>query len=46
MQEEEEIFKKNPTVGLPKLSKLIDTVVSKRQRDRRKQFSGKKNNAA
>ena len=36
IQEEEEIFKKNPTVGLLEVSKLIDSVISKRQGDRRK----------
>ena len=30
------IFKKNPTVGLPEVSKLIDSAISKRQGDRRK----------
>ena len=36
IQEEEAIFKKNPTVGLPEVSKLIDSAKSKRQGDRRK----------
>ena len=36
IQEEEEIFKKNPTVGLLEVSKLIDSAISKRQGDRRK----------
>ena len=36
IEEEEEIFKKTPTVGLPEVSKLIDPTVSKRQGDRRK----------
>ena len=36
IQEGEVIFKKNPTVGLPEVSKLIDSVISKRQGDRRK----------
>ena len=36
IQEEEEIFKKNPTVSLPEVSKVIDSAISKRQRDRRK----------
>ena len=37
IQEEEEIFKKNPTVLLPEVSNLIDpTIVSKRQGDQRK----------
>ena len=36
IQEEEEIFKKNPTVGLPEVSKLIDSAISKRKGDQRK----------
>ena len=36
IQEEEEIFKRNSTVGLPEVSKLIDSAISKTQRDRRK----------
>ena len=36
IQEEEVIFKKNSTVGLPEVSKLIDSGISKRQGDRRK----------
>ena len=32
IQEEETIFKKNPTVGLPEVSKLIDSAKSKRQK--------------
>ena len=36
-QEEEEIFKKNHTVALPEVSKQIDSAISKRQGDRRKQ---------
>ena len=35
-QEGEVIFKKNPTVCLPEVSKLIDSVISKRQGDQRK----------
>ena len=35
IQEEGEICKKNPTVGLPEVSKLIDSAISKRQEDRR-----------
>ena len=31
IQEGEVIFKKNPTVGLPEVSKLIDLVINKRQ---------------
>ena len=36
IQEEEEIFKKNPAVSLPEVSKLIDSAIRKRQEDRRK----------
>ena len=36
IQDEEAIFKKNSTVGLPEVSKLTDSAISKRQRDRRK----------
>ena len=36
IQEEEELFKKNLTVGLPEVSKLIDSAICKRQGDRRK----------
>ena len=36
IQVEEVIFKKNPTVGLPEVSKLIDSVISRRQVDQRK----------
>ena len=36
IQEEEEIFKKNLTVGLPEVSKVIDSAISKRQGDLRK----------
>ena len=36
IQEEQEIFKKNPTVGLPEVSKLIDSAINKRQGDWRK----------
>ena len=36
IEEEEEIFKKTPTVGLPEVSKLTDSAISKRQGDRRK----------
>ena len=35
-QEGEIIFKENPTVGLPEVSKLNDSVINKRQRDQRK----------
>ena len=36
IQEGEAIFKKNPTVGSPEVSKLIDSAISKRQGDQRK----------
>ena len=36
IQEEEAFLKKNPTVGLPEVSKLIDSAISKRQGHRRK----------
>ena len=36
IQEGEVIFKKNPTVGLPEISKLIESAISKRQGDQRK----------
>ena len=36
IQEEEQIFKKKPTLGLPEVYKLIDSVISKRQGARRK----------
>ena len=36
IQEGEVIFKKNPTVGLPEVSKLIDSAISKRQGDQKK----------
>ena len=36
IQEGEIIFKKNPTVGLPEVSKLIDSAISKRQGEQRK----------
>ena len=45
IQEGEVIFKKNPTVGLPEVSKLIDSAISKRQGDQRKHsFLEKKKN--
>ena len=37
IQEEQVIFKKNPTVDLPEVSRLIDSAISKRQGDQRKQ---------
>ena len=44
IQEGEVIFKKNPTVGLPEASKLIDSAISKREGDQRKHsFLEKKN---
>ena len=44
IQEGEVIFKKNPTVGLPEVSKLTDSAINKRQRDQRKHgFLDKKN---
>ena len=36
IQEGEVIFKKNPTVGLPEVSRLINSAISKRQGDQRK----------
>ena len=35
IQEGEVIFKKNPTVGLPEVSRLIDLVINKRQDGKR-----------
>ena len=46
IHEEEEIFKKHPTVGLPEVSKLIDSAITKGQGERGKQFSRKKKNTA
>ena len=44
IQEGEVIFKKNPTVGLPEVSRLINSAISKRQGDQRKHsFLEKKN---
>ena len=44
IQEGEVIFKKNSTVGLQEVSKLIDSAISKRQGDQRKHsFLDKKN---
>ena len=44
IQEGEVIFKKKPTVGLPEISRLIDSAISKRQGDQRKHsFLEKKN---
>ena len=36
IQEGEVIFKENPTLGLPEVSQLIDSAISKRQEDQRK----------
>ena len=36
IQEREEIFKKTTTVGLPEVSKMIDSAINKSQRDQRK----------
>ena len=36
IQEGEVMFKKNPTVGLPEVSRLIDSAISKRKGDQRK----------
>ena len=44
IQEGEVIFTKIPTVGLPEVSRLIDSAISKRQADQRKHsFLEKKN---
>ena len=39
IQEGEVIFKKNSTLGLPEVSKLIDSVISKTRRPKETQFS-------
>ena len=36
IQEGDVIFKKNPTAGLPKVSELIDSAISKKEGDQRK----------
>ena len=36
IQEGEVIFEKNPAVGLPEVSQLIDSAISKRQGEQRK----------
>ena len=36
IQERELIFKNNPTLGLPEVSKMIDSAINKRQGDQRK----------
>ena len=46
IQEGEVIFKKNPTAGLPELSRLIDSAISKRQGDQRKNSFLEKVNTA
>ena len=33
------MFKKNPTAGLPEVSKLIDSAISKTKRPKETQFS-------
>ena len=44
MHEREVIFKKNRTVGLPEVSKLIESAISKREGDQKKQsFPEEKN---
>ena len=44
IQEGDVILKKNPTVGLPEVSKLVDLAKNKRQGDQRKHsFLEKKN---
>ena len=46
IQKGEVIFKENPTVGLPKVSKPIDSATSKTQGDQRKySFLDKKKNS-
>ena len=46
IQEREVVFKKNPTVGLPEVSKMINAAISKRQGDQRKHSFLEKKNAA
>ena len=46
IQEGEVIFKKNPTVGLPEVSRLINSAISKRQGDQRKHSFLKKKKTA
>ena len=46
IQEGDVIFKKNPAVGSPEVSRLIDSAINKRQGDPRKhKFLEKKNTA-
>ena len=46
IQKGEVIFKKNPTVSLPEVSRLIKSAISKRQGDQKKpSFLEKKNTA-
>ena len=44
IQEGEVIFKKNPTVDLTEVSRLIDSAISKKQGDQRKHSFLEKNN--
>ena len=44
IQEGEVIFRKNSTVDLPEVSKLIDSAIRKRQGDQRKQCFHEKQN--
>ena len=46
IQEGEVIFQKNPTVGLPEVSRLIDSAIIKRQGDQMKHSFLEKKNAA
>ena len=41
IQEGEVVFKKNPTVGLTEVTKLVDSAISKRQGDQRKHLRKK-----
>ena len=45
-QEGEVVIKKNPTVGLPEVSRLINSAISKRQGDQRKHTLLEKKNTA
>ena len=40
------MFKKNPSVGLPEISRPIDSTISKRQGDQRKHSSLEKKNTS
>ena len=46
IQEGDVIFKKNPAAGLPEVSKLINSSISKRQGDQRKHIFLEKKNTA